>query len=268
MKISELIRQARQEARSEQVVLAVEPLICSVFGLSREDLVRQPNREVDFEAFRGRFDDLQSGRPLAQILGVKEFYGLSFEVNEHVLIPRPESEQIVDLVCELALEGDRILDIGTGSGNILLAALSGRPDLVGVGVEILMEALEVARRNALRLGIDADLRQGDLMSGMDERFDLIVANLPYIGTERFNFVAAETERFEPNVALFGGADGLDLYRRLFKQVTELAEKPRYLIGEFGFGQAETLEKVLAENFDDFEIREDLAGIPRIFIVNF
>lgn len=259
--------------------LAIEVWLAQVLGKSKEFLFLNPDLELSLEEVEKVMEGLEklsAGLPLAYLTGVKEFYGLGLQVTADVLIPRPESEQIVDLVKEIVEkenwgEGDlKVLDIGTGSGNIILAIVDQLKNVEGVGIDKSTAAIEIARQNAENLMLKERVKfvEGDLLAGVEENFPIIVANLPYIGTEKYNFVAKDTLQNEPHLALFGGSDGLDLYRKMFGQIVKLPHKPKYLLGEFGFGQAELMEEILKEYFQpigaEWQILNDLAGIPRIF----
>lgn len=267
MTIEDIIRQS-----DHSDALAVEVLLAHVLGVSREYLMihsndlLEPDVEEQFGSLYGR---LREGEPVAYLTGKKEFYGLDFFVNSSVLIPRPETEMLVEKVLAFAQDKPlKIADVGTGSGAIAVSVAKHLPNASVVGIDVSGEALVVARKNAETHGVDVDFRCGDLLDGVDERFDIVVANLPYIGEEQYRFVSRETEKYEPSVALFGGVDGLELYRRLFQQLSEKEWRPNLLLGEFGFAQGEKMAEVLNTFFeqDDWRIEKDYASIERIFVV--
>lgn len=276
--IAQILAEARR--RGLRDVLAVELWLGYLLNMDKTALFSRSEEEVSTEIelhFWQGIEQIMEGKPVGQLIGTREFYGLDFFVDENVLIPRPESEMLVDLAknfIQKNLDGKelKVADIGTGSGCILLALLKTCPQLRGIGVEVSEKALMVARENAekLQLSERVTFLQGNLLEPLIEPCQIILANLPYIGRKRFNFVAENVAKFEPEVALFGGDDGLDLYREMFAQLQAKPWKPDLLAGEFGFGQEETMRGVLAENFaeDSFEIIPDLAGIPRVFVVNF
>ncbi len=271
MTIKEALQQVDHHDR-----IAVEVLLARALKAPKEQLFAYPERDLsqdDMDRFLHDVERLRAGEPLAYIIGEKEFYGLEFEVNEHVLIPRPETELMVDKVKDFV--GDKslkILDVGTGSGAIAVAIAHVLPQVKVVATDVSGDALEVAKRNAVKHEVQDRIRflESDLLENIDEDFDVIVANLPYIGEERFRFVSKETEQFEPHVALFGGMDGLQLYRKLFEDIHKKGLKPGLLIGEFGFAQAEEMELVLSKFFEqnEWHIEKDYASIERIFVVNF
>ena len=258
--------------------LAAEVWLAHLIKRDRAFLFANPQHGLDKKTeqeFLSGVQALIEGKPLSQLTGIKEFYGLEFQVTEDVLIPRPESELLVDLVVDFLKSHSyggklNIADIGTGSGCILLAVLKTLGFGQGFGVEISERALVVAQKNADRLHLRERVTwsKGGLLEPLPENVDIIMANLPYIGREKFNFIAANVARYEPEEALFGGSDGLDLYREMFRQLQQKKWRPDLLVGEFGFGQQQEMEKILADNFAEaeFQVREDLAGIPRVFVV--
>jgi release factor glutamine methyltransferase len=208
--------------------------------------------------------------PLAYILGAKEFWSLRLEVDPAILIPRPETETVVEAALDQI--GDRtaalrILDLGTGSGCLLLALLSELPSATGLGVDS-PAALAVAKRNAERLGLAAraELRQGRWGAGLQERFDLIVSNPPYVTQAEWDRLQPEIRCFEPKAALVAGADGLAAYRELAPDCERLLAANGALVLEIGFGQADAVAAILAaRGLEVFERRCDLAGIERALV---
>lgn len=280
MKLKEIWQLAKNRVADN---LAIEVWLSYVLGKSKEFLFLNSELELseaEVDKIEIGLQKLEVGVPLAYLTGVKEFYGMELKVGPEVLIPRPESEQIVDLVKEIVEDEEwgneelRVLDVGTGSGNIVLAIVAQLKMVKGMGTDMSDQALEMAQENArkLKLSDRVEFKKMDLLNGMEGDFPIIVTNLPYIGTEKYNFVAKDTLQNEPHLALFGGSDGLDLYRKLFQQIVGLSVKPKYLLGEFGFGQAEVMEEIIKENFQplgvEWRILDDLAGIPRIFKLKF
>lgn len=276
--IAEILAENKQRKLIDP--LAAELWLGFLLGMHKEKLFTEAKLEVKdelVEQFWAGVNQIREGRPVEQLIGYKEFYGLPFVVNEHVLIPRPESEMLVDLAKQFIqqkMNGRevRVADIGTGSGAILLALLKVCPEVKGIGVEISAEALQVAEKNAEALDLvnRVELFEGNLLEPIESECQIIMANLPYIGTEKFNFVADNVARYEPEVALFGGSDGLDLYREMFDQLKQKSWRPRLMAGEFGFGQEEAMTRLLEQYFaaEKFAIIPDLAGIPRVFVINF
>lgn len=279
MKIKEIIREFSSDTLAQ---LDVELILAYVLGVGREYLITHDDEELeegDLLILDNYLHQLRDGRPLAYILNRKEFFSLDFFVDERVLIPRPETEMLVEKVIEyLAVvnHGFKILEVGTGSGNIAVSLAhyfrEHQPTLFHglMAVDISEGALEVAQLNAASHGVDAyiDFFQSDLLEVVEEEyFDVIVANLPYIGESKNRFVSASAEKYEPNVALFGGENGLSLYQRLFEELFAKQVRAGMIVGEFGFAQTADLEKLLEQYFPGkWEIVADLAGIDRIFII--
>lgn len=203
--------------------------------------------------------------PVAHILGEREFWSLPIRVTADVLVPRPDSETLIAeaLAHFRAWPPATILDLGTGSGALLLAALSEWPGARGLGIDRSEAALEVARGNAEALGLGgrADFQLGDWTDGLEGRFELILCNPPYIpdGTELMPDVALH----EPAGALFGGADGLDPYRRLIPEMPERLAPGGVALFEFGEGQAEALRAMAMDSGLKADVAADLAGRPRV-----
>lgn len=261
--------------------LECQLLLARVLGLSKETVFTTPEEEVDDEFSRQYFHDVDSvsqGRPVHHILGFKEFYGRPFLVSEDVLLPRPETEhlveQVIRIVKENSLSVPRILDVGTGSGCIGISIALELPESRVTLSDISEKALKVAKKNLdfFSLNERVVVHESDLMNNfLDQEFDILVANLPYIGEDEFRFVAHDVEAFEPHVALFGGSDGLQLYKKMFQQIISMSRRPRWILGEFGFAQREKIESMLNTFIDhvagSFSFVSDLAGIDRDFIVN-
>ena len=209
--------------------------------------------------------------PIAYILGAKEFWSLSFEVDPAVLIPRPETETVVEAA--LAQIGEmtaalRILDLGTGSGCLLLALLSELPSATGLGIDHSPAALALAMRNAERLGLGmrAQFQQGSWGEWLHERFDLIVSNPPYVAEAEWDRLQPEIRCFEPKPALVAGPDGLAVYRELAPDCARLLAMDGALALEIGLGQTDAVTAILAgEGLEVIERRRDLAGIERCLV---
>ncbi|MBI2634105.1 peptide chain release factor N(5)-glutamine methyltransferase [Candidatus Peregrinibacteria bacterium] len=255
-----------------------ELALSHVLGVSREYLISHSRDEIDgsmVKLYDSYLERLKKGEPVAYITNEKQFFGLDFYVDKRVLIPRPETEHLVEKALDYYSYHDETvchtaLDVGTGSGNVAIAIAENSADTEVWALDIDEGACEVAKLNAAQHGVDDRVRilQSDLLDVIDEgeSFDVIVANLPYIGKVRNNFVSESTEKYEPELALFGGFDGLELYKKLFQQIIEKEIEFGILIGEFGFSQRKDLEVLLNQYFvHKWEIEKDLAGIDRIFI---
>jgi release factor glutamine methyltransferase len=278
MIIKDLIQISRTGVESRlDGVLAIEVLLAYCLNFTKEQLFMSLNEIVNSEV-RNKFcillERYMDGEPVSQLVNNKEFYGLDFYVDKRVLTPRPETELLVDKVIDYCNGRGKlkIIDVGTGSGCIAVAISKSLPEVIVSGSDVSEEALEVAVVNAERHGVSDNVRfiQADLLEGIGGDYDVVVANLPYIGTENFNFVSSDVKRFEPNVALFGGDNGLRLYERLFNEMRLKKWKPKLLLGEFGFLQGEEMRLLLYKYFEKEKvfIINDHASIERVFMVYF
>jgi release factor glutamine methyltransferase len=245
--------------------LDAEVLLGHVLGVDRAALVIDRDRAVQGAAVRA-FQDAVRRRafdrePVAYITGVKGFRHLELQVDPRVLIPRPETETLVEAAVEILPQGARVVDVGAGSGAIALALKDERPDLDVTGTDVSDDALEVARANAVRLGLEVAFAQADLLAGVGE-FDAVVSNPPYVedGAE----LAPEIVRHEPSLALRAGPDGLHVLRALVPAAAAMGAE--VLAVEVGAGQAAEVEELArAAGFAHSERRADLAGIDRVVV---
>ena len=267
---------ALRAAGIEQPRLDAELLLAEATGRDRAHLASHPEAEIPPPAAR-RFGELVRRRlrrePVAYILGRRGFRHLELAVDPRVLIPRPETEMLVELAVEL--QPASLLDLGTGSGAIALAVADELPACAVTATDTSAAALEVARTNAKRLGLADRVRflEGSLPVG--EGFDLILANLPYVAEADWASLQPEVTKWEPREALLAGPDGLDAFRwllsdrvRLFSSYGRKRAKSadRTIALEVGEGQAEQVGAMLHEaGFDEVEVRADLAGIERVVI---
>lgn len=211
-----------------------------------------------------------AGEPIQYITGECEFFGLPFHVTPAVLIPRPETEHLVEQAIFVANSMGRhirIVDVGTGSGAIAVALAHALPDAKITAIDLSPEALKVACDNAERNGVGARIRflQGDLLAPVaGEQFDLIVSNPPYVPSTDCESLAVEVREHEPHLALFAGGDGLDVYRRLIPSAAGALIRGGSLALEIGYGQVVSVRRLLAgAGFSNIEFRPDLQGIPRV-----
>ncbi|MCR4755658.1 MAG: peptide chain release factor N(5)-glutamine methyltransferase [Lachnospiraceae bacterium] len=241
-----------------------------ITGVNTNELYLNPDKELSdesvnecMEAVNKRIDHI----PVQHITGRQEFMGLEFAVNEHVLIPRLDTEVLVEEAMRIELSHLRILDMCTGSGCILLSLLHYSHDCEGVGVDISPEALEVARMNADRLGIDAEFVLSDLFDGLKDNkltYDLIVSNPPYIPTDVIPTLMEEVKEHEPILALDGSADGLDYYRRIISESPAFITKGGNLMFEIGYDQGEAVSGLMRDaGYSDVEVVKDLSGLDRV-----
>ena len=280
MKIKELLACAVDFlGKRDGALLESELLLAHVLGVEREYLISNAEEDVEMalvDLFYKYVEMIRRGAPIAYITNEKEFFGLNFFVDKRVLVPRPETEMIVEKVLEYFRSHDngrvfRILDVGTGSGAISVALAKNFDKQELIALDISPEALEVARINVDQHGVEDKIQlvESDLLEAIDdeENFEVIVANLPYIGVDTNSFVEAKVSDHEPKSALFAGSDGLDLYKKMFQQISGKKIVFKLLVGEFGFGQESDVMMLLSKYFDqNWTIEKDLAGIPRIFIV--
>jgi release factor glutamine methyltransferase len=220
------------------------------------------------------------GEPIAYIVNCKEFYGRNYYVDQNVLIPRPETEEIVEYAIEYLYDHTEIqtvIDLGTGSGCIATTISMELTDRKVIGLEISKKALKIARENRENLcprNKNLTFRESNLLSAIKEREKresniAIISNLPYIGTLQNHDVAKETQTFEPHLALLGGEDGLELHRRSWDQIREMQLDIAWMAMEIGFSQAEQIEKELKQTFPEYSttIKNDLAGLARCAIIS-
>jgi release factor glutamine methyltransferase len=204
--------------------------------------------------------------PLQHITGVQEFMGLEFKVNEHTLIPRQDTEFLVEEALRNLSDGMSILDMCTGSGCILLSLLKYSNECEGIGIDISEEALAVARENATRLGIEATFLCGDLFEPLKGcgLFDMIVSNPPYIETAVIDTLMPEVREHEPIRALDGSEDGLFFYRKIVDKSQKYLRKSGYLFFEIGYNQGEAVSKLMRDaGFSHVEVYKDYAGLDRV-----
>ncbi len=247
--------------------LDAELLLAYVLGVGRERLLTG-NLLVAGPAVRA-FQDAVKRRaverePVAYIVGRRSFRRLELSVDRRVLIPRPETELLVEAGLGLGA-GARVLDLGTGSGAVALALKDERPDLHLSASDISQPALDLAARNGERLELEVQWLHADLLAGLEETFDAILCNPPYVAESERALLAPEIVRHEPREALFAGADGLSVIRALLAQLAE-AHRVRFLALEIGAGQARAVaELARAAGFDAVRFERDLAGIQRVLV---
>lgn len=209
----------------------------------------------------------REGEPVQYITGETEFYGLTFRVTRDVLIPRPETEHLVERAVELAtgLHAPRIVDVGTGSGCIAVALAHKLPHASVTAIDISVAALTVAEENAQRNGVAIRFLQGDLLAPVaGELFDLVVSNPPYVSIADRASLSVEVRDFEPATALFAGDDGLEVYRSLIPAAFDALNPGGFVVLEIGYGQSPAIAELLARSgFAQIEFIPDLQGIPRV-----
>jgi release factor glutamine methyltransferase len=254
--------------------LDAELLLANILGKSRSYLHTWPERELDaaqLERYQAAIARRQAGEPVAYILGQQGFWSLELEVAAHTLIPRPDTELLVETVLTLLpATPAALLDLGTGTGAIALALASERPAWRLTGVDRVAEAVALAERNRLRLKlINAAFVESHWFSALaGQRYQLIVSNPPYIAADDRHLAEGDV-RFEPSSALVAGADGLDDIRLIIEQAPSYLEAGGWLLLEHGFDQADAVRELLRERgFSAVESRRDLAGHERISLGRF
>ncbi|WP_457681661.1 peptide chain release factor N(5)-glutamine methyltransferase [Thermovibrio sp.] len=274
-KVGELLKRATEilrERGSKSPRLDAELLLVHALGFkSRVELYTnfdKPLTEREVEKYRKLIVRRAKGEPVAYIIGKKEFFGFEFKVERGVLIPRPETEILVEEVYERikGKENLTIVDVGTGSGCIaitLCKLTEGKHKIIGV--DISERAIRVARENARRLGCKVEFIRNSLLKGIKGKVDAVVSNPPYIplGDER---VETEVLKYEPAVALFGGKEGTEVIEALVKESSEKVKEGGFIALEFGEGQGEKVKEILEKSgFKRVKLIKDLAGIERIAV---
>jgi release factor glutamine methyltransferase len=253
--------------------LNAELLMMLVLGRDRAYLYAHPERELTSEEefhYDKVVHERARGVPTQYITGHQEFWGLDLLVSPAVLIPRPETEHLVETVLEMVKQLKpvatlKLVDVGTGSGAIALALASELPRAEIHGCDISDDALEMAQINAARLGLEhrVNFRKSDLLSAYaGEEFDFVVSNPPYVGESEVDKVQKQVREFEPKIAVFSGEEGMDIYRRLIPQAREVLKPGGWFVCEIGFS-AEAKVKELLDGWADIQVSADLQGIPRV-----
>jgi len=261
-----------RDAGIESAALDARLLLCHAAGISHEGLVArgdEPVTEKTPSEFLALIARREGGEPVARMVGEKEFWGLTFKLGPDTLVPRPDSECIVEAALEAVADKTarlRILDLGTGTGCLLLALLSELPNARGVGIDISEGALDVARANAMALGFGAraTFLRGNWAEGIDGPFDIIISNPPYIPTSDIDALMVDVRAHDPLRALDGGADGLDCYRIILKQAPERLAQGGHVVLETAPDLHAALSEMVraATHWRALELINDLAGRAR------
>ena len=253
--------------------LNAETLLMFVLGVNRAYLYAHPERELNFEE-QARYDEViaqrSTGMPSQYITGHQEFWGLDFVVTPAVLIPRPETEHLVETVLELAryLVKPRVVDVGTGSGCIALALANELKTAEVYAVDLSADALEIARANAARLQLDDRVKflQSNVLEALADvhDFDFVVSNPPYVGKNEADKVQRSVFEFEPRIAVFSGESGLDVIRPLIEQGHAALKPGGWLAMEIGYSMRDmVLELLYPTMWDNIRVVPDLQGISRV-----
>lgn len=262
-KVSVVTENLKKKFRSSSVdETDAEWIVSIVTGIKRSELggdLRVKSSHID------KIDELAAerikGKPLSYVLGNADFYGYEIKVDERVLIPRPETEELVSEVLKVVKNTDKVLDLCTGSGAIALV-INKKSGASVTATDISEAALEVAKENFKQFDAAVETRLIDLYGDLSEKFDIIVSNPPYIKTEEIDTLDKEVKDYEPRIALDGGEDGLDFYRRICEGAKQRLNEHGKLFLEAGYGEAEEIKKMLENDFN-VEIIKDISGIDRI-----
>lgn len=269
LKILEWTREYLQRKGVENARREAEWMLCAATGLDRMGLYlnfEKPLNEVELATYRTMIARRGKREPLQHILGTEEFFGLDFEVTPDVLIPRHDSETLVQEALSRRPNARAVLDIGTGSGCLAIALAKNLPDAAVTAVDISEAALTVAERNAERNRVRVRFLHGSLLEPVrGELFDLIVSNPPYIPTDAISSLEPEVRDFDPLSALDGGDDGLDFYRKLIPAAAAHFAVAGWLLVEVGAGQAPDVARIFKENgnYGETVIATDPGGIERV-----
>jgi release factor glutamine methyltransferase len=276
MLVRDILNEAARDfalAGVESPRLDAEILLSFCLGCERLDFFKNPAAPID-EKTLILFQKLKARRlawePVAYITGRKAFWSVTLEVNDSVLIPRPDTEVLVEealAVCQRLNSAEiKILDIGTGSGAIALALACEIPQAHLTATDFSAAALATARKNAENLHLDSQIQflQGDLFAPVDDFFDIIVANPPYIADEEYDKLPVGVKDYEPREALLAGVDGLDFYRKIIAAAPGYLKNNGWLLLEIGATQGRRIGDILeASGYRDISIRNDYAGLPRV-----
>lgn len=243
-------------------------LLSFITGITRADYFLRQNDAIEEESY-ARYQEALSRRgshiPLQHITGEQDFMGLTFRVNEHVLIPRQDTETLVEQALKVIPEKSRILDLCTGSGCVIISLVVLGKELTGVGVDISDEALAVAKDNGARLAGDrVEFIHSDLFSSVAGKYNCIVSNPPYIPSQVIEELEPEVKDHEPRLALDGTEDGLLFYRKITEKSPDYLNEGGWLLVEIGYDQGESVSQLFIDNgFKEVEVIKDLAGNNRV-----
>ena len=250
-----------------------EILMSSIIGKERTFIILNQNENVEkknFDTFKKLIDQRSKGEPIAYLIGKKDFWNYEFKINKNVLVPRPDSELIIEEVLKLTKNKNKLklLDIGVGSGCILLSILNEKKNFNGVGIDISEKCINLSKINALDLKIDTRVKffKTDVDNFNYGKYDLIVSNPPYINRNDLRYLDKEVLNFEPKLSLDGGLDGLSVLKRVIKKASKLIKINGLLFLEIGFDQKERVKKILRNRgFYINKVIKDYANNDRCII---
>lgn len=268
-----LLRQATaalEHARRPEPRLDAEVLLARVLERERAWLYAHAEAEPgerSAERYRALIARRAAGEPLQYLTGVQEFYGRPFAVSPAALIPRPETELLVEAALEAMEAGRpmRVLDVGTGSGCIAVTLALERPHAIVIATDRSRPALALARRNAQALGARVELVEADLMAGLGGAWDVIVSNPPYVAEGELAGLQTEVRDHEPHAALIAGPAGTEVYARLIPAAHAGLRRGGWLVLELGYAAAESVRAMLGDGWEEVGVRPDLQGWPRVLV---
>lgn len=267
--IRQALRMGAQSVDSITPALDTSVLLRHIIGKDELYIIINPEELITDEQetkLKEYIEIRNTGMPVAYILKNKDFMGMNFYVDERVLIPRPDTEILVEKVLKNIKKGARILDIGTGSGAIAVSIAKLTPDTIVTAIDISDDALEVARYNANKLGAKVNFVKSDLFEHVEGPFDLIVSNPPYIDEEEMGMLESNVADFEPHLALYGGEDGLDYYRKIIQGSIDFLSQSGILAFEIGYNQAASVSQIMESyGFENIEVLQDYSEKDRVVI---
>ncbi|MFT6559426.1 peptide chain release factor N(5)-glutamine methyltransferase [Sneathiella sp.] len=273
LSIADAVRQATIRLKKAGIIGASQDariLLADIFAGDREIQFREPERlltKAQSDAFENFIHRRESREPVSHILGRREFWSRNFYVTSDVLDPRPDSETLIEAALSIVDETvvSKVLDLGTGSGCLILTLLAEIPQAQGLAVDQSSAALNIAAKNAAHLGLSGRIsfKQSNWFSSVTGTYDLIISNPPYIETKVTETLEPEVSIYEPRAALDGGADGLVCYREIIHDIGQYLTPEGAVVFEVGKGQASDVAALLADqNFTDIRIHNDLASVER------
>lgn len=272
-KISEIINWATDLLTSKDIEnpkLDSEYIIAHVLGMSRLELNLHQDDDItedDLVLIQNMISRRQKNEPLQYILGETDFYGLTFKVNEHVLIPRPETELLVEKIIKENPAVEEILEIGTGSGAIAIALAANIKNVKIIAVDISNEALQVAHENAVKNKVNINFCFSDVFENVIGKYDLIISNPPYISNKEYQYLSSEIREYEPLIALLADDNSLAFYKKILCSAKDYLTENGKIYFEIGYSLSESIKKVAEENgFRNIEIVKDLNDFDRMMVI--
>lgn len=270
MKVYQMLEKVKKELESAKICDTAEAEWLVALALSQKRSFAHSESELakeEEQKILSFLEERKQNKPLAYIVGNQEFYGYTFVVNQDVLIPRPETEELVCLVKNNISGNERVLDIGTGSGAIAIV-LAKETNAVVTAVDISKKALKVAKENAKRLDVKVDFVCSDLFENLGGQvFDIIVSNPPYISESEYENLEKNVKDFEPKLALVANDNGFEIYERIISQAKNHLSENGQIFFEIGFSQAEKIKKLLEKDFENIKIFKDLEGKDRMVMAS-